>query len=163
MEYNTLGAVDLGSNSFHLAIGRVVDDQIYPLDSLKETVRLANGLGPDKQLDAAAQERALATLKRFAERLAGMRQQLSGSTSQDAVHEYTIEGLISRFGEDAPDGVRIVVASRVDMPDHGCLCCGVSADRRTTGWWWTSAGAPPSSSSATGCARRRWKASTWAA
>ena len=75
MEYNTLGAVDLGSNSFHLAIGRVVDDQIYPLDSLKETVRLANGLGPDKQLDAAAQERALATLKRFAERLAGMPKQ----------------------------------------------------------------------------------------
>ncbi len=63
------------------------------------------------------------------ERLAGMRQQLSGSTSEDAVHEYTIDGLISRFGEDAPDGVRIVVASRVDMPDHGCLCCGVSADR----------------------------------
>ena len=72
MEYNTLGAVDLGSNSFHLAIGRVVDDQIYPLDSLKETVRLASGLTADKQLDAEAQERALATLKRFSERLAGM-------------------------------------------------------------------------------------------
>jgi exopolyphosphatase/guanosine-5'-triphosphate,3'-diphosphate pyrophosphatase len=72
MEYNTLGAVDLGSNSFHLAIGRVVDDQIYPLDSLKETVRLATGLGPDKQLDAEAQDRALATLQRFSERLAGM-------------------------------------------------------------------------------------------
>jgi CO dehydrogenase maturation factor len=64
------------------------------------------------------------------ERLAGMRQLLSESgNSDDAVHEHTIEGLIERFGEDAPDGVRIVVASRVDMPDHGCLCCGVSADR----------------------------------
>jgi CO dehydrogenase maturation factor len=64
------------------------------------------------------------------ERLAGMRQLLSESgNSDDAVHEYTIDGLIARFGEDAPDGVRIVVASRVDMPDHGCLCCGVSADR----------------------------------
>ncbi len=72
MEYTTLGAVDLGSNSFHLAIGRVVEDQIYPLDSLKETVRLANGITPDRQLDAAAQERAIAALKRFAERLAGM-------------------------------------------------------------------------------------------
>ena len=72
MEYNTLGAVDLGSNSFHLAIGRVVDDQVYPLDSLKETVRLASGLTPDKQLDADAQERAIAALKRFSERLAGM-------------------------------------------------------------------------------------------
>jgi exopolyphosphatase/guanosine-5'-triphosphate,3'-diphosphate pyrophosphatase len=72
MEYTTLGAVDLGSNSFHLAVGRVVDDQIYPLDSLKETVRLGGGLGGDKQLDAETQERALAALKRFSERLAGM-------------------------------------------------------------------------------------------
>ena len=64
------------------------------------------------------------------ERLAGMRQLLSESgNSDDAVHEHTIDGLIARYGEDAPDGVRIVVASRVDMPDHGCLCCGVSADR----------------------------------
>jgi CO dehydrogenase maturation factor len=64
------------------------------------------------------------------ERLAGMRHELSESgNSDDAVHEHTIEGLIARFGTDAPDGVRVLVASRVDLPDHGCLCCGVSADR----------------------------------
>ncbi len=63
------------------------------------------------------------------ERLAGIRQELSESAAEDAIHEHTIDGLIERFGEDAPDGVRVVVASRVDMPDHGCLCCGVSADR----------------------------------
>jgi exopolyphosphatase/guanosine-5'-triphosphate,3'-diphosphate pyrophosphatase len=72
MEYNTLAAVDLGSNSFHLAIGRVVDDQIYPLDSIKETVRLGAGLGPDRRIDSQTQERALAALRRFSERLAGM-------------------------------------------------------------------------------------------
>jgi exopolyphosphatase/guanosine-5'-triphosphate,3'-diphosphate pyrophosphatase len=72
MEYTTLGAVDLGSNSFHLAVGRVVDDQIYPLDSMKETVRLGSGLTADKKLDPEAEERALAALKRFSERLAGM-------------------------------------------------------------------------------------------
>ena len=64
-----------------------------------------------------------------AERLAGIRQELSEHSSDEAVHEHTIEGLVERFGADAPDGVRVVVASRVDMPDHGCLCCGVSADR----------------------------------
>jgi CO dehydrogenase maturation factor len=64
------------------------------------------------------------------ERLAGIRQELSeGHADHDHEHEYTIDGLIERYGEDAPDGVRVVVASRVDMPDHGCLCCGVSADR----------------------------------
>ena len=72
MEYNTLGAVDLGSNSFHLAIGRVVDDQIYPLDSLKETVRLGSGLTSDRLLDSLAQDRAIAALRRFGERLKGM-------------------------------------------------------------------------------------------
>jgi len=72
MEYNTLGAADLGSNSFHLAIGRVVDDQIYPLDSLKETVRLGSGLTADRLLDSLAQDRAIAALRRFGERLKGM-------------------------------------------------------------------------------------------
>ena len=67
-----MGAVDLGSNSFHLAIGRVVGEQVYPLDSLKETVRLGAGITRDKMLDDDVQERALAALRRFAERLAGM-------------------------------------------------------------------------------------------
>src|ERR671918_222960 len=59
-EYSTLAAVDLGSNSFHCQVARVVGDQIYPLDSLREPVRLAAGVGADKLLDAASQERALA-------------------------------------------------------------------------------------------------------
>ncbi|MEC5396419.1 exopolyphosphatase [Uliginosibacterium sp. H1] len=62
-------AVDLGSNSFRLLVGRIVGDQIYPLDGLKESVRLAAGLGSDKQLDAAARERALEALRRFNERI----------------------------------------------------------------------------------------------
>ena len=71
MGYEQIAAVDLGSNSFRLQVGRVVDDQIYPLDTLKESVRLASGLGPDKLLDEIAQQRALAALGRFAERLRG--------------------------------------------------------------------------------------------
>ena len=44
MSYELLAAVDLGSNSFRLQVARVIDDQIYPLDGVKETVRLAAGL-----------------------------------------------------------------------------------------------------------------------
>lgn len=66
-----VAAVDLGSNSFRLQVGRVVGNQIYPLDSLKESVRLAAGLTADKWLDAAAQRRGLAALARFGERLRG--------------------------------------------------------------------------------------------
>lgn len=70
--YDTLAAVDLGSNSFRLEVARVAGDQLYPLDSLKETVRLAGGLGDDKVLDDATQARALACLHRFGERLRGL-------------------------------------------------------------------------------------------
>jgi exopolyphosphatase/guanosine-5'-triphosphate,3'-diphosphate pyrophosphatase len=71
MGYEQIAAVDLGSNSFRMQIGRVVDDQIYPLDTLKEAVRLASGLTPEKMLDVPAQQRALDTLYRFGERLRG--------------------------------------------------------------------------------------------
>jgi exopolyphosphatase/guanosine-5'-triphosphate,3'-diphosphate pyrophosphatase len=68
-----LAAVDLGSNSFRLLIGRVVKTpagcQVYPLDSLKETVRLASGLTKEKTLDAESQQRALVVLERFGDRL----------------------------------------------------------------------------------------------
>jgi len=67
-----LAAVDLGSNSFRLQIARVENDQLYMLDGLREAVRLATGLTEDKRLDKPAQQRALACLQRFGERLRGL-------------------------------------------------------------------------------------------
>lgn len=68
-----LAAVDLGSNSFRLVIGRIestpVGDQIRPVDQIKETVRLAAGLSDSGKLSQAAQDRAIAALQRFGERL----------------------------------------------------------------------------------------------
>ncbi|HEU4646546.1 MAG TPA: exopolyphosphatase, partial [Burkholderiales bacterium] len=71
----TLAAVDLGSNSFHLQIGRVVEGQIYPLDSLREVVRIGGGLTSEKRIDRATQARALEALRRFGERLRGFPRQ----------------------------------------------------------------------------------------
>ena len=71
-KYSTVAAVDLGSNSFRLQVARVVDDQIYMLDSLKDTVRLGAGLGADNALDQDTCNRALASLGRFGERLRGL-------------------------------------------------------------------------------------------
>ncbi|MDR2506828.1 MAG: Ppx/GppA family phosphatase [Candidatus Accumulibacter sp.] len=71
MGYEQIAAVDLGSNSFCMQVGRIVEEQIYPLDARKESVRLASGLTPDKDIDEAAQSRALETLSRFGERLRG--------------------------------------------------------------------------------------------
>ena len=68
---DVIAAVDLGSNSFRLQVGRVVNDQIYAFDGLKESVRLAAGLSADKWLDADAQQRGIVALRQFHERLAG--------------------------------------------------------------------------------------------
>ena len=64
-----LAAVDLGSNSFRLQVAKVEGEQLYMLDGLREPVRLAAGLTADNYLDEASQQRALAALGRFAERL----------------------------------------------------------------------------------------------
>src|ERR687891_1104673 len=69
--HDTLAAVDLGSNSFHLEIGRVVDGQIYPLDAVREVVRLGAGLTAEKRIDRATQAAAHEALAKFGERLRG--------------------------------------------------------------------------------------------
>ena len=69
MQEDLMAAVDLGSNSFHLTIARLAEDQPRVLDRLRERVALASGLGPGRELSSEARERALATLGRFGQRL----------------------------------------------------------------------------------------------
>jgi CO dehydrogenase maturation factor len=52
-----------------------------------------------------------------------------GLETGETEHERSTEGFVERFGTDAPDGVRLVLASRIDTPDPGCRCCGVSAEK----------------------------------
>ena len=66
-----LAAVDLGSNSFRLEIGRFDHGRIHRIDYLKETVRQGNGLDVDRNLSADAMQRGWDCLARFGERLAG--------------------------------------------------------------------------------------------
>ncbi len=67
-----LAAVDLGSNSFRLEIGRVDGSHIEREGYWKETVRLAAGLDESHKLSKKAIETALETLARMNERLRGM-------------------------------------------------------------------------------------------
>ncbi|PQA49977.1 exopolyphosphatase [Amnimonas aquatica] len=67
-----MAAVDLGSNSFHIAIARLDHGVIRITESLSEKVQLAAGLDQDDHLDEAAQERGLACLSRFGQQLAGV-------------------------------------------------------------------------------------------
>ncbi|NRR28767.1 Ppx/GppA family phosphatase [Oxalobacteraceae bacterium] len=58
-------AVDLGSNSFRLHIGKHDGDAIRVLKSMREPIRLAAGLDATGNLTEAAMQAALACLKQF--------------------------------------------------------------------------------------------------
>jgi exopolyphosphatase/guanosine-5'-triphosphate,3'-diphosphate pyrophosphatase len=67
-----VAAVDLGSNSFHMVIARVVDGHLHVIDRMRERVQLAAGLSQDGSVNEEAEARALACLQRFGQRLNGM-------------------------------------------------------------------------------------------
>lgn len=66
---DVLAAVDLGSNSFHMVVGRYSHGQILIIDRLREMVRLGAGLDEHGRLSREAMEGALACLERFGQRL----------------------------------------------------------------------------------------------
>lgn len=66
-----LAAIDLGSNSFRLEIGRLDGGQIQRVEYIKEPVRQGGDLDEDRNLTPEAIERGLRCLARFAERLQG--------------------------------------------------------------------------------------------
>ncbi|MFY0639687.1 MAG: Ppx/GppA family phosphatase [Bermanella sp.] len=67
-----LAAVDLGSNSFHMIMARLINGQLQIIDQRGEKVQLASGLHPITGIAEDAQERALACLERFGQRLRGI-------------------------------------------------------------------------------------------
>lgn len=66
-----LAAIDIGSNSFRLEIGRVASGRYRREDYLKEMVRLGACLDEQSRLTEVAFERGLGTLQAFAQRLQG--------------------------------------------------------------------------------------------
>ncbi len=67
-----LAAVDLGSNSFHMVMARLINGQLQIIDQRGEKVQLAAGLDPVTGIAEDAQERALACLERFGQHLRGL-------------------------------------------------------------------------------------------
>ncbi|PMJ90167.1 exopolyphosphatase [Vibrio sp. 10N.261.55.A7] len=70
-ETRNIAAIDLGSNSFHMVVAKVVDQDLQLVSRHKQRVRLAAGLDKDKKLDEASILRGLECLEMFAERLQG--------------------------------------------------------------------------------------------
>lgn len=82
-----LAAIDLGSNSFHMVIARVVQGEIRPIEKLGEKVQLASGVDRLGYLNEAAQQRALECLERFAQRISGMPQHTVQIVGTNALRE----------------------------------------------------------------------------
>jgi exopolyphosphatase/guanosine-5'-triphosphate,3'-diphosphate pyrophosphatase len=66
-----LAAIDLGSNSFRLEIGRLDSGHIERVEYIKEAVRQGGDLDEDRNLTTEAIERGIRCLSRFGERLQG--------------------------------------------------------------------------------------------
>lgn len=47
----------------------------------------------------------------------------------DVEHAGSWDEIVTRFGADAPDGVRLAMVSKIEDPDPGCPCCGVSPEQ----------------------------------
>lgn len=60
-----LAALDMGSNSFHFVLARVVNDVMQTLHAEKFRVKLADGLDKDNNLSEAAIQRGVAALEGF--------------------------------------------------------------------------------------------------
>lgn len=65
----SLAAVDLGSNSFHMVIARVDHGGLQIVDRIREPVRLAAGLNEDGSLSEEAEARAIGCLSLFGQRI----------------------------------------------------------------------------------------------
>ncbi|MGR5237613.1 exopolyphosphatase [Vibrio alfacsensis] len=66
-----IAAIDLGSNSFHMVVAKVVGSDLQLVSRHKQRVRLAAGLDEELNLSHAAMERGLECLAMFSERLQG--------------------------------------------------------------------------------------------
>ena len=72
IDNNLYAVLDLGSNSFHLLIAKQDDQQLVYIDRVKDMVRLASYLNDDETISPEGIERALNSLRIFAERLSGI-------------------------------------------------------------------------------------------
>ncbi|WMY94702.1 MAG: exopolyphosphatase [Arsenophonus sp.] len=63
--------IDLGSNSFHMIIVRIINHSLQILTRIKKRIHLVNGLNKENKLSEKSMQHAMACLALFAERLEG--------------------------------------------------------------------------------------------
>jgi exopolyphosphatase/guanosine-5'-triphosphate,3'-diphosphate pyrophosphatase len=64
-----IAALDLGSNSFHMVVAKMMHGELRIVDKLGEKVQLGAGLNESGEMTDAAKDRAIACLEIFAQRI----------------------------------------------------------------------------------------------
>ncbi|MEX0846919.1 MAG: Ppx/GppA phosphatase family protein [Ilumatobacteraceae bacterium] len=107
-----LAALDLGTNSFHLVVARVVGDGFEVIAREKETIRLGHGGGDMKELAPDAIERGIAALGRM-QRIAQIHGATVRAVATSAIREAeNARVFIDRARDEA--GIEVEVVSGVE-------------------------------------------------
>jgi exopolyphosphatase/guanosine-5'-triphosphate,3'-diphosphate pyrophosphatase len=109
---DTVAAVDLGSNSFHMVVARLDQGRLQILDRLREPVRLGEGLTSAKHLDPEVAKRALECLARFGQRLKALPPALVRAVGTNTLRQVDDGGAFLHQAEQALGHEIDVIAGR---------------------------------------------------
>ncbi|CAM4137708.1 exopolyphosphatase [Psychrobacter arenosus] len=104
-----MAAIDIGSNSFHLAIARLDHGEVRKVASMSEKVQLAAGLDEDNILSEEAQQRGLDCLSRFVGRLESVSADRLRIVATNALRQAkNADEFIRRANEILPKPIEII-------------------------------------------------------
>ncbi|MDO4897445.1 MAG: Ppx/GppA phosphatase family protein [Moraxella sp.] len=104
-----LGAIDLGSNSFHLAVARLDHDEVRRIASISEKVQLGAGLDENNVLSEEAIQRGLDCLQRFLPHVSEIAPNRLRIVATNALRKAVNAGeFISRANEFLPKPIEVI-------------------------------------------------------
>lgn len=101
MPPETVAAVDLGSNSFHMIVGKLDNRQLVIVDRLRDSVRLGGGLKPDKTLSEEAWQLAIESLSKMGQRLRSLPHHAVRAVGTNTMRQIRDGGAFLHAAEDA--------------------------------------------------------------
>ncbi|WP_367109659.1 exopolyphosphatase [uncultured Psychrobacter sp.] len=127
-----MAAIDIGSNSFHLAIARLDHGEVRKVVSMSEKVQLAAGLDEHNILGVAAIRRGLECLSRFVARLDSVSPKRIRIVATNALRQAkNADDFIKRANEILPKPIEIIAGREEARLIHlGVSHTNASSDKR---------------------------------
>lgn len=127
-----MAAIDIGSNSFHLAIARLDHGEVRKVVSMSEKVQLAAGLDEHNILSASAARRGLDCLSRFVARLDSVPPERIRVVATNALRQAkNADDFITRANEILPKPIEIISGREEARLIHlGVSHTNASSDKR---------------------------------